>query len=336
MAELSDGLLVVTLLSYLAAMLLHAGEYAFGDRGRIANAATAAALPAKELVGAGAPVAPAPHAYAAPEAAPVDGSDGAGGGPATRSRASWLGPAAVGATILGAVAHVITVVTRGIAAERLPFGNMYEFVLSITALGSVIWLGTLFFQRQVRHLGLFVMLFEVLLVGVAGMILYTPVGPLVPALDSYWFGIHIGAVITSSSLFMVAGAASIMYLVRTGYDSGKRGFLYAFGGRLANAEAVERLSFRLHAFAFPIWTFGVTAGAIWAEVAWGRYWGWDPKEVWAFISWVVYAGYLHARATPSIKRSTAAWIAVIGFLTMMMNLFGVNIFFTGLHSYGGV
>jgi cytochrome c-type biogenesis protein CcsB len=331
-AELSDGLLVVTLLSYLVAMLLHAGEYAFGTRGRIANAAAApAAAPARELVGAGAPVVEkAPHAYAAPA---VDEPSSAAGG---RSRAAWLGPAAVGATILGAVAHVVTVVTRGIAAERLPFGNMYEFVLSITALGSVIWLGTLFFQRQVRHLGLFVMLFEVLLVGVAGMILYTPVGPLVPALDSYWFGIHIGAVITSSSLFMVAGAASIMYLVRTGYDNGKRGFLYAFGGRLANAEAVERLSFRLHAFAFPIWTFGVTAGAIWAEVAWGRYWGWDPKEVWAFISWVVYAGYLHARATPSIKRSTAAWIAVIGFLTMMMNLFGVNIFFTGLHSYGGV
>ncbi|GAA1362725.1 c-type cytochrome biogenesis protein CcsB [Catellatospora chokoriensis] len=333
MAELSDGLLVVTLLSYLAAMLLHAGEYAFGTRGRIANAAAApAAAPARELVGAGAPVVTeAPHPYAAPS---VSETGSAAGG--TRSRAGWLGPAAVGATILGAVAHVTTVATRGLAAERLPFGNMYEFVLSITALGSVIWLGTLFFQRQVRHLGLFVMLFEVLLVGVAGMILYTPVGPLVPALDSYWFGIHIGAVITSSSLFMVAGAASIMYLVRTGYDDGKRGFLYAFGGRLANAEAVERLSFRLHAFAFPIWTFGVTAGAIWAEVAWGRYWGWDPKEVWAFISWVVYAGYLHARATPSIKRSTAAWIAVIGFLTMMMNLFGVNIFFTGLHSYGGV
>ncbi|GIG11426.1 c-type cytochrome biogenesis protein CcsB [Catellatospora coxensis] len=332
MAELSDGLLVVTLLSYLAAMLLHAGEYAFGTRGRIANAAAApAAAPARELVGAGAPVvAEPPHAYAAPA---VDGPSDAAGG---RSRAAWLGPAAVGATLLGVVAHLATVVTRGIAAERLPFGNMYEFVLSITALGGVIWLGTLFFQRQVRHLGLFVMLFEVLLVGVAGMILYTPVGPLVPALDSYWFGIHIGAVIASSSLFMVAGAASIMYLVRTGFDNGKRGFLYAFGGRLANAEAVERLSFRLHAFAFPIWTFGVTAGAIWAEVAWGRYWGWDPKEVWAFISWVVYAGYLHARATPSIKRSTAAWIAVIGFLTMMMNLFGVNIFFTGLHSYGGV
>jgi cytochrome c-type biogenesis protein CcsB len=99
---------------------------------------------------------------------------------------------------------------------------------------------------------------------------------------------------------------------------------------------MERLAFRLTAFSFPIWTFGVAAGSIWAEAAWGRYWGWDPKEVWAFISWVVYAGYLHARATPSVKRTTVAWIAVLGFLTMLMNLFGVNIFLTGLHSYAGV
>jgi cytochrome c-type biogenesis protein CcsB len=102
------------------------------------------------------------------------------------------------------------------------------------------------------------------------------------------------------------------------------------------AEALERLTFRLHAFAFPVWTFAVTAGAIWAEAAWGRYWGWDPKETWAFISWVVYAGYLHARATPSVKRSTATWIAVFGWGTMMMNLFGVNLFISGLHSYSGI
>ncbi|GAA1629524.1 c-type cytochrome biogenesis protein CcsB [Catellatospora bangladeshensis] len=331
MAALSDNLMVCTVLVYLVAMLLHAAEYAFGDRGRIGSAATApAAEREKELVGAGAPVvAKSSHGgYAAPDVIESGGD--------RPSWASRLGFLAVVATVLGALAHLGSVVTRGLAAERLPFGNMYEFVMAITLLGVVVWLVTVLLQQQVRHVGLFVMLFEVLLVGVAGMVLYTPVGPLVPALDSYWFAIHIGAVATSSSLFMIGGAASIMFLVRAGYDRGKRGFLYAFGGRLANAEAVERLSFRLHAFAFPIWTFGVTAGAIWAEVAWGRYWGWDPKEVWAFISWVVYAGYLHARATPSIKRTTAAWIAVIGFLTMLMNLFGVNIFFTGLHSYGGV
>ncbi len=106
---------------------------------------------------------------------------------------------------------------------------------------------------------------------------------------------------------------------------------------MPNAAALERLTFRLHAFAFPIWTFGaLIAGPIWAEASWGRYWGWDPKEVWAFISWIVYAGYLHARATPSVRRNVATWIAIVGFLTMLMNLFGVNLFFGGLHSYAGV
>ncbi|MDI1461855.1 c-type cytochrome biogenesis protein CcsB [Catellatospora sp. KI3] len=324
MAALSDNLLIVTIMSYVVAMLLHAAEYSFGGRGVIAKAAAA---PARELVGAGGPPVVEESPYAAPPAPAA---------PRRRINAELIGRAAAVVTAVGALAHVGTIATRALAAGRVPWGNMYEYVLAVTLLGVAVWLVTLWRNPQVRHLGLFVMLVEVLLVGVAGMVLYTPVGPLVPALDSYWFVVHIGAVATSSSLFLVGGAASAMYLVRSGYDAGKRGFLYAFGARLANAEAVERLSFRLHAFAFPIWTFGVTAGAIWAEAAWGRYWGWDPKEVWAFISWVVYAAYLHARATPSVKRSVTAWIAVLGFVTMLMNLFGVNIFFTGLHSYGGL
>jgi cytochrome c-type biogenesis protein CcsB len=125
-----------------------------------------------------------------------------------------------------------------------------------------------------------------------------------------------------------------MYLIRAGHERGKGRFPYTLGTRVPTAEVVERLTFRLHAIAFPIWTFGaLIAGPIWAEAAWGRYWGWDPKEVWAFISWVVYAAYLHARATPSARRSTAAWLAIAGWCTMMMNLFGVNLFFEGLHSY---
>ena len=223
-----------------------------------------------------------------------------------------------------------------LAAERLPFGNMYEFVMTITLLGTAIWLGTLFFQRQVRHLGLFVMLFEVLLVGVAGMVL-----------------LHAGrAAGPGAGLVLVRRPRRRRDHVVRPVHGRRRGFDHVpgpqrlrrrqaqrplpFGRLLANAEAVERLSFRLHAFAFPIWTFGVTAGAIWAEVAWGRYWGWDPKEVWAFISWVVYAGYLHARATPSVSSARRPGSPSSASLTMMMNLFGVNIFFSGLHSYGGV
>jgi cytochrome c-type biogenesis protein CcsB len=243
---------------------------------------------------------------------------------------------AVAVTFFAGAVHLATVVTRALAAGRMPWGNMYEFVLTVTVMGTAVWLAVAILKPEIRHLGLFVVLVQVLLTGVAGVVLQKPVGPLVPALDSYWFVVHVGAVAIASALFIVGFAASLMYLLRSGYDAGKRGGLYPYGRLLANAETVERLSFRLHAFAFPIWTFGVTAGAIWAEASWGRYWGWDPKETWAFISWIVYAAYLHARATPSISRRAAAWIAVIGFATMMMNLFGVNIFFDGLHSYGGV
>jgi cytochrome c-type biogenesis protein CcsB len=189
---------------------------------------------------------------------------------------------------------------------------------------------------QIRRLGLVLTLVQVLLLGFAGLILYTQISPLVPALQSYWFVIHVTMIVLASGLFLVGFLPAAMFLIRDGYDKGRTRFPYSLGGRLPAAEALERLTFRLHAFAFPIWTFAVSAGAIWAEAAWGRYWGWDPKETWAFISWVVYAGYLHARSTPSVNRRVVAWIAVVGWLTVMMNLIGVNYFFTGLHSYAGV
>jgi len=317
-AALSDNVLItVTVMAYLVAMLLHAADYAFGRQSHIAKAA----VRERELVGAGGPaIAESDATPAAPE----------------KPAMGRLLQLAMAATFLAAAAHAATIVTRGLAADRMPWGNMYEFVLAVTFLGTAIWLGVAVLKPEIRHLGLFIVLVEVLLTGVAGVVLQKPVGPLVPALDSYWFVIHIGSVATASALFLVGFAASMMYLLRSGYDAGKRGGLYPYGRLFANAETVERLSFRMHAFAFPIWTFGVTAGAIWAEASWGRYWGWDPKETWAFISWVVYAAYLHARATPSISRRAAAWIAVVGWATMLMNLFGVNIFFEGLHSYGGV
>jgi cytochrome c-type biogenesis protein CcsB len=314
-AALSDNLLIVTVLAYLGAMLLYAAQYSFGNRSVVAKAAT------RELIGAGGPPVAVTETVAAAE---------------TPDRDRRLGRYALLATVAAGTAHAATVLTRALAAGRLPWGNMYEFVLTVTLLGCVVWLAVAVTRPELRHLGLFLAFTELMLVGVAMMVLRTPIGPLVPALDSYWFVIHVGAATLASGLFLVGFASSVMYLLRSGYDAGKRGFLYPYGRLFPNAETVERLSFRLHAFAFPIWTFAVCAGAIWAERAWGRYWGWDPKETWAFISWIVYAGYLHARATPSVKRQAAALIAIVGWLTMMMNLFGVNIFFTGLHSYGGM
>ncbi len=327
MAAVSDQFLVVAILSYLVAMVCHAAEYAFGMHGAVARAA---ARPARALATVGGGGGPNPAGGSAP---PVV-EEAAARPPRDRSRLA--GRAAVLATVLAVLAHLGCLVARGVAAGRVPWGNMYEFVLAATFVGAVGWLVVLSRRPGLRHLGLFVALTEVVLLGVAGMILHTGVEPLVPALNSYWLKVHVTAAVLASGTFLVGFVAAAMYLIRAGYEQGKRNFPYSLGPRVPKAEALERLTFRLHAFAFPIWTFAVIAGAIWAEAAWGRYWGWDPKETWAFISWVVYAGYLHARATPSVKRSTATWIAVLGWATMMMNLFGVNLFISGLHSYSGV
>ncbi|GIF41967.1 c-type cytochrome biogenesis protein CcsB [Actinoplanes xinjiangensis] len=309
MAELSNQLMALTVLAYLAAMVCYAAEYAFGRSSHIGRAAT------RELVGAGGP----PIKQPAP--APVE-------------KSRWVGRSAVVLNLIGLALHLGTTVSRGIAAERMPWGNMYEYILSATLVGAAVWAGVLIRKPAVRHLGLLVSLILVVLLGAAALVAYTPVGPLVPALNSYWFIFHVSTIIISSGIFLLGAVPAAMFLIKDGWDSGKRGFPYTLGRRVGDAGSLERLTFRLHAFAFPLFTFGaLIAGPLWAEASWGRYWGWDPKEVWAFISWIVYAAYLHARATPSVKRTTATWIAIIGFVTMLMNLFGVNLFFEGLHSY---
>ncbi|KAB1944121.1 c-type cytochrome biogenesis protein CcsB [Micromonospora sp. ALFpr18c] len=324
MSALSDNLVTFAILTYLIAMISHAVEYALGN----ARTRVAVASPARELVGAGVGggggVIPEPPAPVPPTA------DGA----ARRARIAGL--VAVGATALAAVLHLAALVTRGLAADRMPWGNMYEFVLTVTFIGVAAWLVVLWKRPLLRKLGLFLTLVMVLLVATAELVLYVPIVPLVPALNSYWFVIHVSTIVFASGIFLLGVVPAVGFLMRNGYEQGKRSFPYTLAKRLPGAVGLERLTFALHAFAFPIFTFAVIAGAIWAEAAWGRPWGWDPKETWAFISWVVYAGYLHARATPSVKRNVATWIAVLGFLTMLMNLFGVNIFFTGLHSYGGL
>jgi cytochrome c-type biogenesis protein CcsB len=318
MAELSNHLMAITVLAYLAAMIGYAAEYAFGNRSHVGRAA---ARPAKQLVGAGAPVPPQVDPPVVEERAPLD-------------RGAWAGRIAVGINAIGLLLHLGTLVTRAVAADRMPWGNMYEFILSVTFVGSAVWLGLVTRRPGIRHLGLFVTLALVVMLGADGLIAYTPVGPLVPALNSYWFVIHVSTIILASGILLLGAVPATMFLIKTGYDQGKRRFPYPLGKRVPAAETLERLTFRLHAFAFPLFTFGaLIAGPLWAEASWGRYWGWDPKEVWAFISWVVYACYLHARATPSVKRTTATWIALLGFATMLMNLFGVNLFFAGLHSY---
>ncbi|GHJ10708.1 c-type cytochrome biogenesis protein CcsB [Micromonospora humidisoli] len=331
MSAVSDQLVTFAILVYLIAMISHAVEYALGN----VRAVAARVTPARELVGAGVggagvdkvdgPVADAPGTTP-PSVRP---SRSAG-------RARLAGRIAAGLTVLAAALHLGALVTRGIAADRMPWGNMYEFVLTVTWIGTAAWLVVLGKRPSLRRLGLFLTLVMVLLLAFAELKLYVPVVPLMPALQSYWFIIHVSTIVFSSGIFLLGVVPAVSFLLRNGYEQGRRSFPYTLARRLPGAADLERLTFALHAFSFPIFTFAVIAGAIWAEAAWGRAWGWDPKETWAFISWVVYAGYLHARATPSVRRNVATWIAVLGFLTVLMNLFGVNFFFTGLHSYAGV
>lgn len=337
MSGVSDLLLELTILAYTLAMLAYAAEYAFGSRGVVARIA----IGDRVLVGAGGPPVLDPEPVDLAESRVVEPRSGTQAAqsstglanPALARIAGWL---ALGLSVAGWLAQIGCLVTRGLAAHRVPWGNMYEFVLAACLVGATAWLVLLVRRPAVRPLGLFVALALVLLLGTDALRLYTPVGPLVPALDSYWLKIHVTAAVTASGVLLVGFVAAALALVRSGYDAGRQRFPYSLGDRLPEFNALERLTFRVHAFAFPIWTFAIICGAIWAEAAWGRYWGWDPKETWSFVAWVIYAGYLHARATPSVKRTVATWIAVLGWVAMMVNLFGVNLVISGLHSYAGV
>jgi cytochrome c-type biogenesis protein CcsB len=170
--------------------------------------------------------------------------------------------------------------------------------------------------------------------GLAVTVFYVAVAPLVPALHSVWFVIHIVAAAIAGAAFNVGGVASILYLLKKRAED--RGRVRGYLALLPSAQRIDVLCYRFHAFAFPLWTFTVAAGAIWAEYAWGRYWGWDPKETWALVTWVVYACYLHARSTAGWKGQKAAVLAIIGLASFWFNFIGVNLLVSGLHSYAGV
>jgi cytochrome c-type biogenesis protein CcsB len=231
-------------------------------------------------------------------------------------------------------------VARGISAQRLPWGNMYEFSLA-GGFAVLVAYCVLSIKRDLRWLGVFVSIPVLLNLGLAVTVLYTESAPLVPALRSYWLAIHVSAAIICMGAFTVGAAISSLYLVAENAENRvaanqnpKR--IDDLAKRLPSSDRLDLMSYRIHAFMFPLWTFSVIAGAIWAEAAWGRYWGWDPKETWAFITWIVYAAYLHARATAGWRGRKAAYIAIAGYLTILFNYFVVNIFVQGLHSYSGI
>jgi len=231
-------------------------------------------------------------------------------------------------TWLGTILLTAGVVTRGIAAERAPWGNMYEYAIAGTLAVLIVYL-ILSIRNDLSAIAVFVLMPVILSLGLAQTVLYVPVADLVPALKSGWLVIHVAAAIIAGGGFSLGFAFSIGQLLASRKDS-------KLATRLPSSEHLELLSYRVTAWGFAVWTFAVLAGAIWAESAWGRFWGWDPKETWALITWIAYAAYLHARVTVGWRGGKAAAIAIVGYVAYLFNFFGVNILFDGLHSYGGL
>lgn len=322
LAHLSNNAMYSATIVYALAMLAHVVEWAMAR-----DLDGAVPVKRRALVGAA----------AAPEV--VEPAVPAGPSDDEVERSDRFGRIGLSLTVLGALIQLVGVVSRGIAAERVPWGSMYEFAITGSLAVAIAYL-ILVRRYGVRWLGLPVTSFLVLVLGIAVIVLYRPVAPLVPALHSYWLAIHVSAAAIAGGAFTVGALASVLYLLRSRLEvkaaadpeAPRKGFLW----RAPDSEVIDRVAYRVHAFAFPLWTFAVMAGAIWAQYAWGRFWGWDPKEVWAFITWVAYAAYLHARATAGWRGRAAAYVALFGYATFLFNFVGINLFGSGLHSYSGM
>ncbi|MFE2755693.1 c-type cytochrome biogenesis protein CcsB [Actinosynnema sp. NPDC059335] len=242
-----------------------------------------------------------------------------------------FGRCGVALTVLGGLLHLASLALRGVATGRVPWGNMYEYLSAVGLIAVVAWL-YLVLRHDLRRMSVFVLLPIASLLFLAGNRLYTEAAPLVPALRSYWIIIHVAAAIMASGVFLLSGVVSALHLASTGKGTGKSGPVR----RLPPADHLDKIAYRTGAVGFLTLTFAIVTGAVWAEQAWGRFWGWDPKETVAFASWVCYAAYLHARATAGWRGRRSAWLNVVGLVVVLFNLFFVNLVAVGLHSYAGV
>ncbi|WP_307859090.1 c-type cytochrome biogenesis protein CcsB [Desertivibrio insolitus] len=253
---------------------------------------------------------------------------------AERSPISKLERVGFSLTALAFAVHLASVILRGIAASRVPWANMFEFAITATVIIIGVFLAVQVW-RDLRFLGAYITGFATLALGVATVGFYVDVVPLPPALQSVWLVIHVLVAILGTAFFALGAALSVVQLVqarREGRGTAGPSWLQ----RVPDAETLENLAYRVNVVGFVFWTFTLIAGAVWAERAWGRYWGWDTKEVWTFVIWVLFAGYIHARATRGWRGNRAAWLAIVGFSAVIFNFTIVNLFFKGLHAYSGL
>lgn len=239
-----------------------------------------------------------------------------------------LGNLAVSIAVIGFLLHNVATVLRVIESGRLPFSNQYEFASSFTW-GIVLVYLVLHFVYKYTAVGAFVMPLAFLMMGYASMLPKT-VKPLMPALQSWWLNLHVGTAIIAYGSFAVACGLSIMYLINLKNIDGEK---EKKNLAIPSKDVCDYLSYRVTAFGYLMLTLVIITGAIWAKSAWSRYWGWDPKETWSFITWIIYSVYLHLRFNRGWKGKAAAWFSVIGFICVLFTFVGVNILLPGIHSY---
>ena len=261
--------------------------------------------------------------------------------PGQRQRLLW---ARIGTVLTGLafVFHLAGAIGRGFAAGRVPWANMFEFALTGTVLIVAVYLAVLR-RYDLRFLGSFLIGMVALLLGGATLAFYVEVTPLMDPLKSVWLVIHVFVASLGTALFAISCGLSATQLMQTrrerraagnGKETKRSGLGYL--RTLPSAEALESVAYRFAIVGFIFWTFTLIAGSIWANDSWGRYWGFDTKEVWTFVIWVLYAGYIHARATRGWRGTRSAWLSIIGFTAVLFNFTIVNIFFKGLHAYSGL
>jgi cytochrome c-type biogenesis protein CcsB len=262
--------------------------------------------------------------------------------------------------LLGLVLLFAGIVLRGIAAGRWPTANMYEFTI-VGVFVAVAVLTVVQRRRVIAFVGVLVMGIAVLALVLALNAFYVQADQVQPALQSYWLILHVGVAITATGIFTVAFASSALQVLRSFREEGLAeapavsvgttaagtrpsdrfrrlvsGPRFGWLEQVPGARELEAMSFRLNAIGFVLWTFTLIGGAIWAEHAWGRYWGWDPKEVGTFVAWVVYAAYLHARTTRGWSGRRAAYFVFVGYAVVIANFTVVNMVLPGKHSYSGL
>jgi len=215
---------------------------------------------------------------------------------------------------------------------RAPLTNLYESLIFFALTIAVLYL-FVEFKYRIRMIGAIAALISFLSMAYAALKLNNAIQPLIPALQSNWLIAHVMACFIGYAAFTIAFGISIMFLVKsTGDMKPPAAQPVGMMGRIPAFDVLDDLTHQMVTFGFLFLSIGIITGAVWANQAWGRYWGWDPKETWSLVTWLIYATLLHARLMRGWKGKKIAILSFVGFLAMLFTYFGVNLL-PGLHSY---